>query len=346
MRDVQSWSLSLGRWADCVVRVHAFFIILLVFLLHAATNGIWPAWYPLALGAVLLASLLLHEAAHVLAARRCGGRADQVLIWPLGGLIPASAPADPRAELLVAVAGPLSNLLAAAATLPALLILKRWSVAQLLNPLATPAPLEPIDSAWAYLPPGLALIFWVNWVLFLINLLPASPLDGGRMLRAGLTLFVTQRGGALLASTIVAQLTSFVLIVAAWLLHDSQYAYAWAPLVVLGVMLFFNSRAEATSIGDAYHDDDGLGYDFSQGYTSLERDLDESQPSGLGPVGRWLEERREARQEKQRQIEEDEERRVDDILARLHIAGLAGLSSEDRQILDRVSARYRNRQKR
>jgi hypothetical protein len=166
------------------------------------------------------------------------------------------------------------------------------------------------------------------------------------MLRAGLTLFVTQRGGALLASTIVAQLTSFVLIVAAWLLHDSQYAYAWAPLVVLGVMLFFNSRAEATSIGDAYHDDDGLGYDFSQGYTSLERDLDESQPSGLGPVGRWLEERREARQEKQRQIEEDEERRVDDILARLHIAGLAGLSSEDRQILDRVSARYRNRQKR
>ena len=129
-------------------------------------------------------------------------------------------------------------------------------------------------------------------------------------------------------------------------MHDTQFAYAWAPLATLGVMLFFAAKSEAIGAGDSHRDDDPLGYDFSQGYTSLERDLVSGPKTDLGPVGRWLEERREARQEKQRQVEEDEERRVDDILARLHITGLDGLSLEDRQILDRVSARYRNRQKR
>jgi hypothetical protein len=57
-----------------------------------------------------------------------------------------------------------------------------------------------------------------------------------------------------------------------------------------------------------------------------------------------LDERREARAERQRQIEVEEERRVDDILARLHETGLQNLSAEDRALLDRVSARYRNRQ--
>ncbi len=346
MRDVLSWNLSLGRWADCHVRVHVFFLLLVVFLLHAATGDPWPTWYALALAGILLASLLLHEAAHVLAARRCGGRADQILIWPLGGLVPASAPNDARAELLVAVAGPLVNLLAAAATLPALLILKKWPFWELLNPLAAPYLREPIESAWSYLPQCLALVFWLNWSLFLVNLLPALPLDGGRMVRAGLGLCLGQRSATLLAATLVAQLTSFVLFGAAWLLHDTQFAYAWAPLVLLGVVLFFSARTEAAGGGDSFRDEDALGYDFSQGYTSLERDPDEPQQADLGPVGRWLEERREARNERQRQIEEDEERRVDDILARLHITGPSGLSPEDRQILDRVSARYRNRQKR
>ena len=89
MRDLLSWSLSLGRWANVQVRIHAFFLLLGMFVLHVATSADWPLGYALSLIGILLASVLLHEAAHVLAARRCGGHADQVLIWPLGGLIPA-----------------------------------------------------------------------------------------------------------------------------------------------------------------------------------------------------------------------------------------------------------------
>jgi stage IV sporulation protein FB len=345
MRDVLSWSLSLGRWANVQVRVHAFFLLLGVFVLHAASTGAWPLWYALSLMGILLASLLLHEAAHVLAARRCGGHADQILVWPLGGLYPASAPRDARAELLVAVAGPLVNLLVAAATLPALLILKKWSLWQLINPLLAPYQAVDPTSSWGNLPECLALVFWLNWLLFLVNLLPAFPLDGGRILHSALWLAIGQRSVSL-GSVLVSQLTGILLLVAAWLVHDSAFGYAWAPLAILGVVLFFSARSEAMGAADSHRDDDPLGYDFSQGYTSLERDLDADPKTDLGPVGRWLEERREARHERQRQVEEDEERRVDDILARLHIAGLAGLSPEDRQILDRVSARYRNRQKR
>jgi hypothetical protein len=142
--------------------------------------------------------------------------------------------------------------------------------------------------------------------------------------------------------TVVGQSTGVAMFLAAWLLHDNEFGLAWGGFVVLGVILFFSSR-ESTAPA-ATSDDDPLGYDFSQGYTSLERE-EEEPDKDLGPVGRWLEERREARQERQRQVEEDEERRMDDILARLHLHGLQGLSPEDRQILDRVSARYRSRQK-
>lgn len=345
MRDVLSWSLSLGRWAHVQVRLHAFFLLLGVFVLHVASVGTWPLWYALSLLAILLVSLVLHEAAHVLAARRCGGRAEQVLIWPLGGLYAAEPPADARAELLVAAAGPLLNLLAAAATLPALLILKKWTIWQLVNPLVAP-----YWAANAALPVGhlaecLALVFWLNWLLFLVNLLPAFPLDGGRLLHAALWQSLGRRS-LTLAAVLISQLTGVLLLVAAWLVSESEFGAAWTLLAVLGIVLFFSARSEALGVLDSHRDDDPLGYDFSQGYTSLERDREAAGKAELGPLGRWLEERREARHERQRELEDDEERRMDDILARLHAAGLEGLSVEDRQILDRVSARYRNRQKR
>jgi Zn-dependent protease len=319
--------------------------MLAVFVLDAASRSLWSAWYAPTLLGILLASLFLHEAAHVLAARRCGGHAEQVIVWPLGGLVPAAAPRDARAELLVGAAGPLINLLAAAAALPALLMLDKSRFWDLINPLVVPHGQVDSLTLWNYLPECLALAFWLNWLLFLINLIPAFPLDGGRILHAGLWLTIGQR--SMLSAVLISQFMGLLLLVGAWLVHDSRdLSSVWAPLAILGVVLFFSARSEAMSAPDSHRDDDPLGYDFSQGYTSLERELDAGQKAELGPVGRWLEERREARQERQRQLEEDEERRVDDILARLHITGLDGLSPEDRQILDRVSARYRNRQKR
>src|SRR5690606_7345534 len=165
--------------------------------------------------------------------------------------------------------GPLANLLASAATLPALLILKKWSLGQLANPLVVPYIAEPL-AAWSYLPQCLALVFWLNWVLFLVNLLPAFHLDGGRILKAAICLAFGQRSVGF-GTVMVAQLSCIGLFVAAWWVHKTAYAYAWAPLVLLGVVVFFSGKSEVQG-PETPLDDDPLGYDFSQGYTSLERD--------------------------------------------------------------------------
>jgi stage IV sporulation protein FB len=170
-------------------------------------------------------------------------------------------------------------------------------------------------------------------------------LDGGRILQVSLWLAIGQRS-ITLGAVLISQVTGILLVVVAWLISGTQFAAAWPLLAVLGIALFFSARADAVLTSGSHRDDDPLGYDFSQGYTSLERDREVESKSALGPVGRWLEERREARQQRQRQLEDEEEHRVDDILARLHSLGIEGLSAEDRQILDRVSARYRSRQKR
>lgn len=341
MRDVLSWSLPLGRWVGLQVRLHVSLVLLAVLLVHETTHrdAAWHLWYALATLGLLMVSLMLHELAHVISARRSGGHADEIVLWPLGGLVPATALHDPRADLLVAAAGPLANLLVCAVCLAALMLSDHSSLVQF-YPLIVPVAAQ-AELSWKCWPELVALGFWLNWSMLLVNLLPAVPLDGGRVLRSVIWLSVGQRYVPF-GCTVVGQWTGVVMFLFAWLLHGTEFGLAWGCFLVLGVILFFSSREAATP--DAARDDDPLGYDFSQGYTSLERESEEEEKD-LGPVGRWLEERREARQERQRQIEEDEERRVDEILARLHIGGLEGLSLEDRQILDRVSARYRNRQK-
>ena len=88
--------------------------------------------------------------------------------------------------------------------------------------------------------------------------------------------------------------------------------------------------------------DDLFGYDFSQGYTSLERSVGDKRESG-GLLTRWLEEHRKARHEKKVATELAEDRHVDEILSRLHDRGIANLTPSERALLQRVSARYRQR---
>jgi hypothetical protein len=115
------------------------------------------------------------------------------------------------------------------------------------------------------------------------------------------------------------------------------------PLAILGVVVFFAGRSEAGGAVDEPADELALGYDFSQGYTSLDRDPDEDAPPRAGPVRQWLERRRQGQQRRQRQQAREDELRVDAVLARLHERGMSGLSPEDRALLLRVSARYRGR---
>jgi Zn-dependent protease len=139
--------------------------------------------YALLAMAALFVLVLLHEFGHVAACRALGGVADDVLLWPLGGLAPLAAPESRRAQIAVALAGPAVNL----AILP-LTSLGLWLGGAggtiLFNPLAPALAIGELGSWW------LVALWWlhaINAALLACNLLaPLPPLDAARVLEAAL----------------------------------------------------------------------------------------------------------------------------------------------------------------
>lgn len=143
------------------LRLHISFVLLAAALIgaQALTGGLSTALGSALLGVGLFGSVLLHELGHALAARRFGIGTRSITLYPFGGIAALTAePDDPRAELWIALAGPAVNFGLAALALP---------LALLSVPMA-------------------ATFAGMNVALGLFNLLPAFPMDGGRVLRAGL----------------------------------------------------------------------------------------------------------------------------------------------------------------
>ena len=341
MSDSSSWSLQLGRWFRVHVRVHALFVVVAVFALFLSTSHRDDAIACGALSAaILFLSVLAHELGHCAAALRVGGSAEAITIGPLGGLGYPEVPRESQPELITALAGPLMNLGILLLTLP-VMAATDISVSMLLNPIV---PGALIDGAWWEV--GLKLTFWINWLLLTVNLLPAIPFDGARMLRTLLWPALDYRTAGLVAVRI-SKLTALGMCLLAWVVRDWQSADAlpaWVPLVLLAMLVYFSAQQEGTRLDATEWDEELSSYDFSQGYTSLERGSEPARRAGSS-LRRWLETRRELRRRRRQWQEHEEERQVDGILIRLHETGMDSLSAKERALLDRVSARYRNRQR-
>ncbi len=341
MGDFANWSLNLGRWQGIHVRVHALFFLTAALAFYFLTREPAPHadWYT-ALGLLILfVSVLAHEFGHAAASLRASGNAELALVGPLGGLSWPTMPHEPHLELLSALAGPAINLAVWLVTAP-MLLLAGVNLLDLLHPVQ---PQNLVDPAAPWLT-GMKLICWINWLLFLVNLLPVYPFDGARVLRTLLWPAIGYHR-SMMVVTWGTKVTAIALAVAAWVVSDISPASIvppWFALSLVAIFLFFSAPNEVDRNDDPEPDGDMLSYDFSQGYTSLERSLD-STPNEPGLLRRWLSERRNARQRRRRQIEQEEEMQVDDILARLHELGLSALTPAERALLERVSARYRNR---
>jgi Zn-dependent protease len=303
-------------------------------------------WYAAGSLAILLVSVALHELGHLAAAIRVGGGADELVLGPLGGLSPLSVPPDPQCQLVVAIAGPLVNVaLALAAAVPLAWSLDGSELLGLMHPFA---PRNVLDGpTWLV---GFKLTLWINWVLVLANLLlPAPPLDGGRILRSLLWFAVGHRR-SVLAVALVAKGTAIALCVAAaWSLGTPSEPAApplipvWIPLVLLGFFLFFSAKAEVHRLRGREQQEEPWSPEAPREYAAVDQAHDDFASRRPSLFQRWLARRKAARQRRQRLLEEEEEWRADDILARVHQFGIDSLSAEDRAILHRVSMRYRNR---
>jgi stage IV sporulation protein FB len=341
MSDPSNWGLHLGRWFRVQVRIHAIFVAVAIFALFLSTaHQEDAAAYGLLSVAVLFLSVLAHDLGHCAAAVRLGGSADRITVGPLGGFSYPELPRESQPELITALAGPIVNLGLLLLALP-MLTAAGVSVLGLLNPVA---PVQLFEGEWWHV--ALKLVFWFNWLLLAVNLLPALPFDGARMLRAVLWPALDHR----LAGVVTVRVSKLVALgfcLLAWVLREpqpSEVLPAWVPLLLVAVMIYFCAQQEGARLEATDWDEDLLSYDFSQGYTSLERGSDGPRRPGMS-VRRWFENRRELRRRRRQWQEQEEERQVDEILIRLHETGIRSLSSKERALLDRVSARFRNRQR-
>lgn len=181
-----------------------------------------------------------------------------------------------------------------------------------------------------------ARLFWLNWFLLLLNLLPGFPLDGGRMFQA----LLWWRGDYRQA-TLAAVFAGFVVMVVIGLvgvvINDVM------PLLL--AMFIYVTCRQQWFVLETGGEEATLGYDFSQGYTSLERDQPAAPPRRRRPnfVQRWLQRRAQRKAQRALETREAEERRMDELLEKVQQHGLQALTDEERRFLTRVSARYRNR---
>ncbi len=342
MNDMPSWSLYIGRWRRVHLRLHAMFVAVAVFVLFLATHDpvSGSSGYGLLSIAILFASVLAHEMGHSFAAARVGGSGDQIVIGPLGGLGNVEIPREPQSELIATLAGPLVTLGILLLVLP-VLVATGISVPPLLSPLEPVGLLE--GALWAV---ALKLTFWMNWLILIVNLLPAFPLDGARMLRTMLWPALDYRSAGHVAVR-ASKLTALGVCLLAWLMRDAHSADvlpAWVPLLLFATFIYFSAQHESARLDEGEWDEEMLSYDFSQGYTSLERASEAPRSPGRS-MRRWLKNRRELRRKRRLFQEQEEERQVDEILLRLHETGMNALTAKERSLLNRVSARYRNRQR-
>ena len=325
MNDRLNWmipSYSLGRLFSTEIRVSAWFAILP--LIVYPQHGLWMG---LTVTAIMFVSVFLHEFGHIFAARWTGGTGDEILMTPICGLAFVQ-PANGHSGLAItSAAGPLVNLLICLILFPA------WyapeSLPNAFNPLVLPISEVAWSNPWSDLG---VLAFTLNWLLFLVNLLPVLPLDGGQILRAILSMRMDAH--------LVNQMALRIGLIVAMIILLLGTAFDKSQIVLLGtfvltsnlLQLFQERMQEAMGISS-------LGYDFSSGYDSLERSSADATEQNvrstvkLGPIQRWRERRRMQREQQELLEQEAAEQQLDSLLAKVHEQGLHSLSEQEKKQL-------------
>jgi stage IV sporulation protein FB len=348
MRDPLNWSLNLGKWWGLTIRIHASFLLF-------AGATLYLSWPPSGFRAagdmfpvvgtgflVLFGSVLWHELAHLRVARRFQLSTPDIILGPLGGLTDWNQTDNPAAAWRLAAAGPMANLTFVLAGFVAL----RWTEGQLeilhlINPLS--------PSLVADQPTDLAQILrvgiWINGLLAVVNLLPAFPFDGGRLMAAVMQCVRPKMPRSRIAEVVfwTAILTAATLLFLALVLwkHTADAPLpTWFALVLLAVVLLVSARRDILQdVGSLTSDS------LPQRNWDAEprrRSLTATRPNQVNSP-QWLDQPEPIESTWTAHSAADDEQQLDEVLQRLHQGGMRSLDARDRELLQRVSARYRAR---
>lgn len=222
------WSLYIGKPAGIKVFIHWTFILLVIWLswMHLQQgHGLFEILIGLLFLAALFACVTLHEFGHALAARRYGIGTRDINLLPIGGVARLeSMPEVPKEELVVAIAGPAVNV-AIAIGLYLIMLVMGQSDMELSHHVTGGS--------------FLADLLLINIILVLFNLIPAFPMDGGRVLRA-LLAFKMKRSKATRVAASVGQLLAMGFIL---------FGLFYNPfLLFIGIFVFLGAGAEANLV--------------------------------------------------------------------------------------------------
>lgn len=319
-----SFRLRVGRVAGIDVHLHWTLLIAAIYILYQ--------WYGVAgslregmlVLLVLFGSVFLHELGHCWGARRVGGEAREVLLWPLGGLAYLDVPRAPWPEFFSTVMGPAVNVVLAALALAVLLPLGGgWAWGGFY---AEPvAPFQAGLGLWC-----LARVVEVNVILALFNVIPAFPMDGGRLLQCALW----PRMGfhrAMQVTIVVALVCGGLMVL--YGLFRGGFVLAIGALVIVSAL----QERERLRYGLLEESLSPWAASLSSGY----REEAEPRP---GPIARWIERRRLRREEETTRRRAEMRQRLDEVLAKVSAQGLGGLSREERRFLEQASQELRREQ--
>ncbi len=241
-RPKSRWSWRIGSLAGIDVFVHGTFVLLLgwIAISHLTHGqGVLAALNGVGVILALFGIVVLHELGHALMARRFGIGTRDITLLPIGGVARLERmPEDPKQELLVAIAGPAVNVVLAGLFFGLLLVLR----------------MTPSTEA-VHLEGGsfLAKLMWMNVSLAVFNLLPAFPMDGGRVLRALLAMRMTHMRATDLAAR-VGQAMAVVLGIAGFFVNPMLVlvaVFVWMGAQSEAVMEHVRTSIAGISVGDA-----------------------------------------------------------------------------------------------
>jgi Zn-dependent protease/CBS domain-containing protein len=234
---MRSWSIPIGRVFGVDVRIHLTFFILPMFIFwteYAAHQGSANGPRDLALVGIILASVVAHECGHIFAARRVGLIPKAVILLPLTGValydesrVEKLQPAGSvwKRDVRLALIGPLLSL--ALASLTAVVVVASGHGTDLWK--------------WPFLQAGKlsCSLVWANLYLAIFNLMPAYPLDGGRILRA----FLSRKLDAASATRRAVSISNAIAMV---LMLAGLFSDSW--LTMVGVIVFSAAQLEERAL--------------------------------------------------------------------------------------------------
>jgi Zn-dependent protease len=206
MPSARQGSIRLFQFKGIDVFLHWSWFLVAAFEINGRTRSYSSLTWNVLEYLALFLIVTLHEFGHSLACRQVGGQANQIVLWPLGGVAYVNPPPRPGATLWSIAAGPLVNV----ALLPILLGLNQLSE----------------SAGWAQTMPNLyallGMVWFINKWLLIFNMLPIYPLDGGQILRS-LLWFVLGRARSLMVATVLGFLGVAGFIGRAIWIHSAWY---------------------------------------------------------------------------------------------------------------------------